>query len=119
MADNGIGCVDFAALNCIKTSQLFAWNGVGASGENCEAKLWAKEYYGIAAAPGPTSTTAPAVVTTTTSSITSTGVVALGPTQAGIVGNCNKFAAALDGVGCWGFAMLNGITHSCMLGIRC
>ncbi|KAF8853381.1 hypothetical protein BDZ45DRAFT_806667 [Acephala macrosclerotiorum] len=46
MADNGIGCVDFAALNCIKTSQLFAWNGVlGANGENCGTSFWSKEYY--------------------------------------------------------------------------
>jgi hypothetical protein len=28
MADNGIGCVDFAAQNCISTVELFAWNGV-------------------------------------------------------------------------------------------
>ncbi|CZR67061.1 uncharacterized protein PAC_16960 [Phialocephala subalpina] len=111
MADNGIGCVDFAALNCIKTAQLFAWNGVlGPNGENCGSSFWAKEYYCIATAPSPTSTTAPAVVTTTTS--TSTGVVAPGPTQTGIVGNCNKFAAAPDGMGCWDFATLNGITQA-------
>lgn len=109
MADNGIGCVDFAALNCIKTSQLFAWNVVlGPNGENCGSKFWAKEYYCIAIAPTATPTTT-SVATTTSSG---GGVVAPGPTQTGIIASCNKFAAAPDGMGCYDFATLNGITQA-------
>jgi hypothetical protein len=43
-------------------------------------------------------------------SSTSVGVAAPGPTQAGIAKNCNKFAQAANGTGCWDMAHNNGIT---------
>lgn len=106
LAPNGIGCVDFAALNCIQTSDLFSWNSVlGKNGENCGTLFWAQEYYCIAVAP--TSTTISITPTTT-----SNARGAPGPTQTGIISSCNKFAAAPDGMGCYDFATLNGITQA-------
>ncbi|KAI0418525.1 carbohydrate-binding module family 50 protein [Xylaria grammica] len=95
-------CDVFAARNSISNAQLYAWNGVlGAHGENCGTSLWTDEYYCVGIAPtvsGPTTTT------------TTTSVMAPGPTQTGIVANCDKFAQATGGTGCFDFAAANGIT---------
>ena len=39
-------------------------------------------------------------------------VPASGPTQEGIVSNCNKYAQALNGIGCYDFAIQQGITQA-------
>ncbi|KAI0437932.1 hypothetical protein F4803DRAFT_536864 [Xylaria telfairii] len=102
-AQKGDTCDVFAARNSISNAQLYAWNSVlGPAGQNCGSSLWADEWYcvGISAPPATTTTNAP----------TTTKVVPPGPTQSGIVANCNKFAAAIAGDTCNMFAMRNGIT---------
>ncbi|PQE27499.1 hypothetical protein CJF31_00009116 [Rutstroemia sp. NJR-2017a BVV2] len=107
MADNGIGCVDFAFQNCISTTQLFAWNNVlGANGENCLSLFWAKEYYCVNVQT--TSTTASPTTSQTSTSVAQ--VTAPGPTQSGIVSNCNKYDTPTGGVGCYDFATGHNIT---------
>jgi len=84
MADNGIGCVDFAFQNCIDTTQLFSWNAVlGPNGENCTTLFWAKEYYCVNVYNISTSapTTATPTKTSTSSPTTASHVTAPGPTQ--------------------------------------
>lgn len=101
-ATGGIGCSDFATQNGITSAQLYAWNSVlGTNGENCGSSFWANEWYCVGVSGG---------TTTTTSAATSTAVTAPGPTQSGIVSNCNKFAEATGGIGCYDFATQNGIT---------
>lgn len=114
-AISGDGCEAFAARNSITTAELYAWNSVlGANGANCGTSLWADEYYCVGVAPGASSTTPAATTTTTktssTSSSTTVRVTAPGPTQTGIVANCNKYAEATGGIGCYDFATNNGIT---------
>ena len=100
-ATGGIGCSDFATQNGITPAQLYAWNSVlGTNGENCGSSFWADEWYCVGVSGG----------TTTTSAATSTAVTAPGPTQSGIANNCNKFAEATGGIGCYDFATQNGIT---------
>ncbi|CZS88472.1 uncharacterized protein RAG0_00214 [Rhynchosporium agropyri] len=112
MADLGIGCFDFATQNCINTIQLWGWNGVlGKNGENCQTLFWAKEYYCVntyaVSTASPTTTSSTTKVTSS-----STRVTAPGPTQTGIVSNCNKFATPLNGIGCFDFATQQGITQA-------
>lgn len=126
-ASDGIGCVDFATVNCIDTSQLFSWNGVlGPNGENCSTLFWAKEYYCIGVFTSTsTQTIATPTKTTLPLSTSATQVTAPGPTQVckfpsmhdrtnrtqtGIVSNCNKYAITSDGIGCYDFAIQNNIT---------
>ncbi|KAJ5098774.1 hypothetical protein N7532_005775 [Penicillium argentinense] len=88
-------CEGFAADNGISPSQLYAWNNVlGENGASCGTSFWANEYYCVGV-PG--------------SSTVST-VTAPGPTQTGIVGNCNKYATPADDKGCEDFAKNNSIT---------
>ncbi|TEY30753.1 hypothetical protein BOTCAL_0847g00020 [Botryotinia calthae] len=106
-ADNGIGCVDFAFQNCISATQLFAWNNVlGANGENCLSLFWAKEYYCVNVQT--TSTTASPITSQTSTSVAQ--VTAPGPTQSGIVSNCNKYDTPTGGIGCYDFATEHNIT---------
>ena len=103
-------CDVFAARNSISEAQLYAWNSVlGSTGQNCQTLLWAQEYYCIGISAPAASTT-----TTTTSSVasTSTGVTAPGPTQTGIISNCNAFAEAISGDSCDAFATRNHITDA-------
>lgn len=63
----GLGCVDFALLNGISSSQLYLWNPVlGPAGDNCTTQFWFQEYYcvGVVQGNGTLSST-----TTTTTSI--------------------------------------------------
>ncbi|KAI1080828.1 hypothetical protein F5B20DRAFT_570266 [Whalleya microplaca] len=100
-ATGGIGCVDFATQNNISPAQLYAWNSVlGANGENCNSEFWGSEWYCVGVSTG----------STTTSSSTPTKVTAPGPTQSGIVSQCNKFAEATSGIGCYDFAAQYSIT---------
>ncbi|KAL2066090.1 hypothetical protein VTL71DRAFT_2161 [Oculimacula yallundae] len=104
MADLGIGCFDFATQTCINTTQLSGWNGVlGKYGENCGSLFWAKEYYCV---------NTYAISTTRPTTTSSTHVTAPGPTQSGIVSNCNKYATPLNGMGCYDFATQQGITEA-------
>jgi hypothetical protein len=49
----GLGCVDFATLNGISSSQLYTWNPVlGPSGENCATQFWFQEYYCVGVVQG-------------------------------------------------------------------
>ncbi|KAI0856210.1 hypothetical protein F4860DRAFT_493672 [Xylaria cubensis] len=93
-AVTGQGCYDFATSHNIAPTQLYAWNPVlGLDGIDCTTALWASEYYCIGTRV-PTATTPP------------------GPTQSGIVSNCNKYAAAIKGDGCGDFASRNQITNA-------
>ncbi|KAJ9138372.1 Carbohydrate-binding module family 50 protein [Pleurostoma richardsiae] len=99
----GKGCYDFAVAEGITPAQLYAWNPVlGANGENCGTEMWADEYYCV----GVSSSTS----VTTTATPTTTSVVAPGPTQSGIISTCNKFAESISGLGCYDFAVAEGIT---------
>lgn len=112
IATGGIGCFDFATQNYITPSQLYLWNPVlGANGENCGTVFWAQEYYcvGIAGA-GAGTTSKPTSTSSSKPTTTNAGVTAPGPTQTGIVANCNKFSQAPSGSGCWDMAHNNGIT---------
>jgi hypothetical protein len=92
----GDSCDALATRNKITDAQLFFWNSVlGANGQNCATLLFANEFYCVGVAPAATTTTP---------------VTAPGPTQTGIVANCNKFAAVTAGSGCFDFAAANGIT---------
>lgn len=107
-AIQGDTCDAFAQRNAITDQQLYSWNSVlGANGENCATSLWAGEYYCVGVSAAAPSTT---THTTSTSTSTPAGVAAPGPTQAGIVANCNKYAVPASGSGCWDFANANGIT---------
>jgi LysM repeat protein len=107
-AETGDDCDVFASRNSISNAQLYAWNKVlGTTGQNCGTSLLAQEWYcvGIAAS-------APPVTTTSTSSTTTSLVTAPGPTQTGIVSDCNKYAEAISGDSCHAFATRNGITDA-------
>lgn len=98
LAKAGDTCFDFAGAHGISTGQLYAWNPVlGLDGANCSTNFWASEYYCIgvrAAATGTAPATAP------------------GPTQSGIVSNCDNFAQAADGDTCAAFAARNMISNA-------
>ncbi|KAK3333069.1 hypothetical protein B0T19DRAFT_458160 [Cercophora scortea] len=110
----GLGCVDFATLNGITTAQLYAWNPVlGATGENCLTSFWFAEYYcvGVVRGSGGVAVSSSASASTTSSaSASSTVITPPGPTQTGIISTCNKYAIASGGLGCYDFAIANGIT---------
>ncbi|OBT81991.1 hypothetical protein VE02_09310 [Pseudogymnoascus sp. 03VT05] len=102
-APSGSYCSLFAANNDITEAELYAWNtALGANGANCGSSFWANEYYCIGVSL--------AIASTTTSVATPTAVAAPGPTQAGIVSNCNGYAMAPKGSDCSLFASDNGIT---------
>lgn len=85
--------------------QLYAWNTVlGTSGENCGSSFWAREWYCVGISDGGGPSTASAKPSKTSQ------ITAPGPTQTGIVTNCNKYAEAGGGIGCYDFATQNMIT---------
>ncbi|KAI1382676.1 uncharacterized protein F4822DRAFT_440959 [Hypoxylon trugodes] len=92
----GDTCFDFAKDHGVTTDQLYAWNPVlGLNGANCSTNFWASEYYCIGVwATATTSVTAP------------------GPTQSGIVANCDKYAQTQQGDGCDTFASRNSISNA-------
>ncbi|ORY61421.1 uncharacterized protein BCR38DRAFT_487174 [Pseudomassariella vexata] len=108
------GCDVFAARNEITNAELYTWNPIlGVNGENCLSSLWADEYYCVGVAPlvsGSVTTTTSLVSSSKTTATSTTSVTAPGPTQTGIVASCNKFAEATGGIGCYDFAVANGIT---------
>lgn len=107
-AKAGDDCTVFASRNSISNAQLYAWNGVlGSTGQNCRTALFAQEWYCVGIAES-----APPVTTTSTRSSTISPVTAPGPTQTGIVKNCNKYAEAISGDSCDTFAKRNGITSA-------
>ena len=102
-APSGSYCSLFASDNGITTDDLYAWNIVlGTNGANCGTSFWANEYYCV----GVKQSTA----TTTSMTPSITAVAPPGPTQAGIVSNCNGYAMAISGSYCSLFASDNGIT---------
>ena len=104
----GLGCVDFAQLNGIGSAKFYAWNPVlGPSGENCATDFWFQEYYCVGVVISGSGTAGSA---TTTSQMSTTSVTAPGPTQTGIAANCNQFAQATGGIGCYDFATQHKIT---------
>ncbi|MCJ1269693.1 hypothetical protein MMC22_009585 [Lobaria immixta] len=104
---NGFGCVDFALLNGISTSQLYEWNPIlGPTGEHCGDEFQFNEYYCV----GVVQENGGVVATASASPTTTIAITAPGPTQTGIISICNKYAEALDGIGCYDFATQNGIT---------
>ena len=97
-AKAGDSCSAFASGNNITPAQLYLWNPVlGPNGEKCDTLFEANEYYCIGA---------PATVTTTSISTPAAPT----PTQSGIAKNCNKYAKAIVGDTCFGFAQANDIT---------
>ncbi|KAH9221800.1 hypothetical protein DL95DRAFT_381567 [Leptodontidium sp. 2 PMI_412] len=103
---SGLGCYDFAVAEGITPAQLYAWNPIlGVGGANCGTELWANEYYCVGISGGVAATTTSKAATSTTTSVT-----APGPTQAGIISTCNKFAESISGLGCYDFAVAEGIT---------
>jgi len=106
-APSGSYCTLFASDNGITAEELYEWNTVlGTAGANCGSSFWADEYYCIGVSLATTSTTSVPATTTATA----TAVAAPGPTQAGIVSNCNGYAEAPSGSYCSLFASDNGIT---------
>ncbi|KAI2465892.1 hypothetical protein F4781DRAFT_374999 [Annulohypoxylon bovei var. microspora] len=104
---SGDGCETFAARNNITPAHLYEWNSVlGVNGANCNTKLLGDEWYCVGVSGSSTTTTPTSTVQTSTSTV----VTAPGATQTGIVSNCNKFAEATPGQGCFDFAAANGIT---------
>ena len=92
----GNDCTSFAAENSITPSQLYSWNPIlGPDGENCRSAFWANTYYCVGGPGG--SATSPSAAP------------APGPTQSGIVPNCNKYALADSGDSCEEFAEKHGI----------
>ncbi|KAI0431904.1 hypothetical protein F5Y09DRAFT_340145 [Xylaria sp. FL1042] len=108
----GTGCYDLATDNLITPSELYAWNAVlGPNGENCGTELFAEDYYCVGIAPAPPTTTSKSTSTTkTTTTSQSSHITAPGPTQTGIVANCDKFALPASGTGCYDFAVANRIS---------
>ncbi|KAK3692974.1 hypothetical protein B0T22DRAFT_532340 [Podospora appendiculata] len=114
----GLGCIDFATFNGITSAQLYAWNPVlGATGENCLTSFWFAEYYcvGVVRGSGGVAVSSGTITSSTRSasasaSASSTVITPPGPTQAGIISTCNKYALASGGLGCYDFAVANGIT---------
>ncbi|KAL8784862.1 MAG: hypothetical protein Q9195_008879 [Heterodermia aff. obscurata] len=103
-AKSGDFCTAFAAGNNITPAQLYLWNPVlGPNGEKCDTLFQANEFYCIGAptAPRSTSISMPAAPT---------------PTQSGIASNCNKYAKAIVGDTCFGFAQANEITTDQLYG---
>lgn len=108
-AQSGDGCESFAARNNITPAHLYQWNSVlGVNGVNCDTMLWGDEWYCVGVSDSSTTTTPTSTVQTSSS----TAVTAPGETQTGIVPNCNKFAEAKPGQGCFDFAAANNITTS-------
>ncbi|OBT81385.1 hypothetical protein VE02_10161 [Pseudogymnoascus sp. 03VT05] len=105
-APSGSYCSLFASNNGITEAELYAWNTVlGTDGANCGTSFWAEEYYCIGVNLATASTTTSAMAT-------ATAVAAPGPTQAGIVSNCNGYAMAPTGSYCSLFASDNAITEA-------
>lgn len=103
---SGLGCYDFAVAEGITPAQLYAWNTIlGVDGADCGAELWADEYYCVGVSGSSTPTSTSSTVASTTTSVT-----AAGPTQSGIISTCNKFAESISGLGCYDFAVAEGIT---------
>ena len=93
----GDNCASFASKNHISPSQLYTWNSdLGSGGANCGSAFWANYYYCVGApVSSPTSTSR---------------VSAPLPTQSGVATNCNRYAKAVEGDTCYGFAKEHGIT---------
>lgn len=105
---SGLGCYDFAVAEGITPAQLYAWNPIlGVDGSSCVSELWANEYYCVGVSGATSATSTSSAPEASTSSAT-----APGPTQAGIVSNCNKFAESISGLGCYDFAIAVGVTPS-------
>jgi len=102
-AQSGDGCDSFSSLFDITLQALVAWNPVlGANGANCQTLFWAGNYYCIGVSGSSTSTSKPA--------ITPTASATPSPVQSGINPQCTKYAEALPGASCTGFAANNSIT---------
>ncbi|KAL3418045.1 LysM domain-containing protein [Phlyctema vagabunda] len=102
---SGLGCYDFAVKEGITPAQLYAWNTVlGVDGADCGTKMLSDEYYCVGVSTSASATS------TSTAIPSTTGVVAPGPTQSGIISTCNKFAESISGLGCYDFAVAEGIT---------
>ena len=88
-------CTAFVSTNKITPAQLYQWNPVlGLIGANCNSAFQANTYYCVGA---------PVATNSTTTSAPSS-------TQTGIVDTCNKYAKAVSGDTCFGFAQTNQIT---------
>ncbi|EUC34225.1 carbohydrate-binding module family 50 protein [Bipolaris victoriae FI3] len=108
---DGASCWAIITDSGVAASDFYAWNPVlGSQGENCGTQIWPGYSYciGVSAVAAPTPT-ASASRTSTTSAPSTTGPAKPSETQAGIVGNCNKFVRAGDGDGCWKLANDAGI----------
>lgn len=79
---------------------------LGANGEHCTTAIWLGYYYCVAT---PTATT---TSRSTTSSAVATGMPTPTPQHEGTVSNCNKWAMAVSGSGCWQLANDAGIDTS-------
>jgi LysM repeat protein len=107
MANDGGTCTAFASQAGISLTQLYAWNTIlGPIGENCGTQFWGQEYYcvGVSQTSGSPTSSKP--------SSTTTSITAPGPTQSGIVSNCNTFLMANPGGSCSVFASRAGISAS-------
>lgn len=99
IASTGDTCIDFANAHHISPTQLYQWNpALGMDGQNCPTQFDAGTYYCIGIDSN--------VVTSTTTNTASVP----GPTQAGIVSTCNRFASPQAGAGCSDFAIAHSIT---------
>ncbi|KAK2773616.1 LysM domain-containing protein [Colletotrichum kahawae] len=110
LASSGANCWKIANDAAIEQSRLFELNPVlGSEGELCDTMVW-KDYYYCVGVNGEGS---PPVTTTRTSApATSTTASVPKPTntQAGQPSDCNKWAEATAGAGCWSMYTDAGIT---------
>ncbi|CCC14395.1 unnamed protein product [Sordaria macrospora k-hell] len=100
------GCTTIGSTYGVSLAQLVAWNP--AIGSQCTG-LWANTYLCVGVVGSSTTlTTTTTKATTTTSS--GNGITTPTPTQAGMVGNCDRFHLVKSGDQCGTIASTYGIT---------
>ncbi|KAK3342345.1 hypothetical protein B0H65DRAFT_575430 [Neurospora tetraspora] len=105
----GQGCATVQSLYGLSWADFYRWNP--AVGANCET-LWANTNVCVGVIGGASvSTSVPATATTTAGN----GIATPSPTQAGMVGNCNKFHFVSGGQDCPAIQYLYGITFDQLL----
>ncbi|KAH7625384.1 hypothetical protein B0T09DRAFT_62838 [Sordaria sp. MPI-SDFR-AT-0083] len=103
------GCATVQSLYGLSWADFYRWNP--AVGANCET-LWANTNVCVGVIGGASvSTSVPATATTTAGN----GIATPSPTQAGMVGNCNKFHFVSGGQDCPAIQYLYGITFDQLL----
>lgn len=104
---SGQGCTTIGSTYGVSLAQLVAWNP--AIGSQCTG-LWANTYLCVGVVGSGTTLTTTTKPATTTSS--GNGITTPTPTQAGMVGNCDRFHLVKSGDQCGTIVSTYGITLS-------